>query len=123
MFLYPKRERWLFNISRRNNWINIIDNSFIFSYYNFFNFFFNRWMIFKPVLLREINMSSKRFTKGGYYLRVKSIFSTKLTKSISFHKRFNTIKLEIYTRLITFVDFPIFIIAFDSFKKIPSGFN
>src|SRR3990170_4318302 len=91
MFLYPNRERWVFNISGRNNWINILNNSFIFSYYRFFNFFFNRWVVFKPLLLREINMSSKRFTKGGYYLRVKSIFSAKLVKSNSVHKRFNTI--------------------------------
>src|SRR3989337_1591764 len=80
-------------------------------------------MKLKPFLLREINMSSKRFTKSGYYLRVKSIFSTKLMKSISFHKRFNTIKLNIYTRLITFVDFPILRVTFNSFQKIPSEFN
>src|SRR3990170_4828283 len=97
MFLYPNRERWFFNISIRNNWINIVDDSFFFSYYRFFNFFFNRWVIFKPLLFREINMSSKRFTKEGYYLRVKSIFSAKLLKSIGIHKRFNTIKLKLNT--------------------------
>src|SRR5215216_333782 len=97
MFLYPNRERWFFNISGSNNWINIINYSFIFSYYRFFNFFFVRWVIFKPLLLRDINMSSKRFIKGGYYFRVKSIFSAKLLKSIGIHKRFNTIILELNT--------------------------
>src|SRR3989337_3438085 len=115
MFLHPNRERWLFNISRRNNWINIIDNSFIFSYYRFFNFLFNRWMIFKPLLLREINMSNKRFTKRAYYLRVKSIFSAKLVKIIGIHKRFNTIKFKLNTYLFTFIEFPIFRVAFNSF--------
>src|SRR6266496_3137412 len=123
MFLYPNRERWFFNISSRNNWINIINNSFIFSYYWFSNFFFDRWVIFKPLLLREINMSSKRFTKGSYYLRVKSIFSAKLLKSIGIHKRFNTIKLKLNTWLFTFVEFPIFRVAFNSFQKTPPEFN
>ena len=56
-----------------------------------------KWMIFKPLLLREINMSSKLFTKGSYYLRVKSIFSAELMKSIGGHKRFNTIEIKYYT--------------------------
>src|SRR3989337_2012064 len=80
-------------------------------------------MKLKPFLLREINMSSKRFTKRSYYLRVNSIFSTKLMKSISLHKRFNTIKLKIYTWLFTFVELPIFRVAFNSFQKIPPEFN
>jgi hypothetical protein len=97
MFLYPNRERWFFNISSRNNRINIVDNSFFSSYVGLFDFFFKRWEIFEPLLLREINMSSKRFTERGYYLRVKSIFSAKLLKSIGIHKRFNTIILKLYT--------------------------
>src|SRR5215216_5119947 len=97
MFLYPDRERWVLNISRRNNWINIINYSFFFNWHRFFDFFFNRWVIFKPLLFREINMSRKRFTEGSYYLRVKSIFSAKLLKSIGVHKRFNTIKLKLNT--------------------------
>src|SRR6266511_631061 len=119
MFLNLNRERWFFNVSSRNNWINIIDNSFIFSYDRFFNFFFNRWVIFKPLLLREINMSSKIFTKGGYYLRVKSIFSAKLLKSIGIHKRFNTIILKLNTWLFTFIEFPILRVTFNSFSNIP----
>src|SRR6266511_2164997 len=59
MFLYPNRERWFLNISSRNNWINITKYSFLFNRYRFFNFFFNRWVIFKPLLFREINMSTK----------------------------------------------------------------
>jgi hypothetical protein len=42
-----------------NNWINIINYGFLFNWYRFFNFFFNRWVIFEPLLLRDINMSSK----------------------------------------------------------------
>ena len=49
MFLYPNRERWFLYISRRNNWINIIKYSFFFNWYRFFN----RWVIFKPLLFRE----------------------------------------------------------------------
>src|SRR6266496_2137351 len=116
MFLYPNRERWFFNISSRNNWINIINNSFIFNYYWFFNFLFNRWVIFEPLLLREINMR-------GYYLRVKSIFSAKLLKSIDIHKRFNTIILKLNTLLFTFVEFPIFRVAFNSLQNIPPELN
>src|SRR3989337_3874743 len=97
MFLYPNRKRWFLDISSRHNWINIVKNSFIFNYDRFFNFLFNRGMILKPLLLREINMSSKTFTKRGYYLRVKSIFSAKFTENIGIHKRFNTIKLRCYT--------------------------
>src|SRR5215216_3142273 len=97
MFLYPNRERWFVNINRRDNWINIIDYSFFFRWYRFFDFFFNRWVIFEPLLLREINMSSKRFTEGSYYLRVESIFSAKLLKSIGIYKRFNTIILKLNT--------------------------
>src|SRR3990170_2841537 len=115
MFLYPNRERWFFNISSRHNWINIVNNSFIFNFDWFFGFFFDRGMIFKPLLLREINMSSKRFTKRGYYLRVKSIFSAKLVKNIGIHKRFNTIKLKLNTLLFTFIEFPILKVAFNSF--------
>ena len=81
MFLNPNRKMWFLNISRRDNWINIIKYSFFFSWYWFFNFFFNRWVIFKPLLLREINMSSKWFTERSYYLRVKSIFSAKFTEA------------------------------------------
>jgi hypothetical protein len=44
-------------------------------------------MKLEPFLLREINMSSKRFTKVATISEIKSIFSAKLTKSISFHKR------------------------------------
>ena len=51
-------------------------------------------MIFKPLLLSEINISSKRITERSYYLRVKSIFSAKLTENIGVHKRLNTIKLR-----------------------------
>src|SRR3990170_3595927 len=76
MFLNPNRERRFLNISSRHNWINMVNNCFFFNTNRFF-IQFNWWMIFKPFLLREINMSSKRFTKGIYYLRVKSIFSTK----------------------------------------------
>src|SRR6266511_2779609 len=115
MFLHPNREMWFLNISSSNNWINIINNSFIFSYHWFFNFFFNRWVIFEPLLFRKINMSSKRFTKGSYYLRVKSIFSAKLLKSIGIYKRFNTIKLKLNTWLFTFIEFPIFRVAFNFF--------
>jgi hypothetical protein len=97
MFLYSNRERWFLNISSRNNRINIINNSFLFSFNRFYYFYFNGRMIIKPLLLREINMSSKRFTERSYYLRVKSIFSAKFTKSIGIHKRFNTIKLKVYT--------------------------
>src|SRR6266566_536014 len=97
MFLYPNREKWFFNISGRHNWINIVNDGFIFRYDRLFNFFFNRGMIFKPLLLREINVSSKCFAERGYYLRVKSIFSAKLVKSIGTHKRFNTIKFKLYT--------------------------
>src|SRR3989337_1056630 len=73
VFLYPNRERWFFNISSRNNRINIVDYSFFSSYDRFFYFFSNRWVIFVPLLLREINVSSKRFTERGYYLRVRTI--------------------------------------------------
>ena len=35
MFFYPNRERWFLNISRRNNWINIVKYSFFFNWYRF----------------------------------------------------------------------------------------
>ena len=81
MILYPNRERWFLNISSRNNRI-IISDSLFFNYNrcNYFNF--NGRIIFKPILLREINVSSKRFTEGSYYFRIKSIFSAKSRKSI-----------------------------------------
>src|SRR3990170_4579179 len=97
IFLYSNRKMWLLNISSRNNRINIISDSLFFNFNRFYYFHFNGRMIFKPLLLREINMSSKRFTERSYYLRVKSIFSAKITKSIGIHKRFNTIKLKVYT--------------------------
>src|SRR3989337_2456578 len=59
-------KRWFLNISSRHNWINMVNNYFFFNTNRFLNLFFNRGMIFKPLLLREINMSSKCFTKGSY---------------------------------------------------------
>src|SRR5215216_5258825 len=97
MILYSNRKRWFLNISSRNNRINIISNGFFFNFNRFYYFNFNGRMIFKPLLLREINMSSKRFIERSYYLGVKSIFSAKITKSIGIHKRFDTIKLKVYT--------------------------
>src|SRR3989337_4380546 len=62
VFLYPNRERWFFNISCRNNRVNIVEDSFLSRYDRFFDYFSNRWVIFEPLLLGEINVSSKRFT-------------------------------------------------------------
>ena len=59
MIFYFNRKRWFLNISSRNNRINIISNSFFFNFNRFNYFNFNGRMIFKPLLLREINMSSK----------------------------------------------------------------
>src|SRR3954470_17409835 len=92
MILYSNRERWFLNISSRNNRI-IIGDSLFFSFNRCSYFYFYGRMIFKPLLLREINMSSKIFTQRNYYLRVKSIFSAKFMENIGIHKRFNTIKL------------------------------
>ena len=89
--------RWFLNISGGNNRTNIICNSFFFNFNRFYYFYFNGRMIFRPLLLGEINMSRKLFIERSYYLRVKSIFSAKFTKSIGTHKRFNTIKLKVYT--------------------------
>src|SRR3990170_6133343 len=74
MILYSNRERWFLNISSRNNRINIISDSLFFNFNRCNYFYFNGRIIFKPLLLREINMSSKRFTERSYYLRVKSIY-------------------------------------------------
>src|SRR3954468_3461901 len=80
MILYSKREGWFLNISSRNNRITISDSLFFnFNRCNYF-YFYGR-MIFKPLLLGEINISSKRFTERSYYLRVKSIFSAKFTEN------------------------------------------
>src|SRR3954471_11473683 len=97
MILYSNRERWFLNISGRNNRINIISDSLFLNFNRFNYLYLNGRMIFKPLLLREINISSKEFTKRIYYLRVKSIFSAKLTENIGIHKRFNTIKLRCHT--------------------------
>src|SRR6187399_655323 len=94
MILYPNRERWFLNISGRNNRINIISDSLFFNFNRFNYFYFNRGVVFKPLPLGEINMSSKRFTERSYYLRVKSIFSAKFTENIGIHKSFKTIKLR-----------------------------
>src|SRR3954470_846555 len=92
MILHSNRERWFLNIRSRNNRIIISDS--LFFYFNRCSYFyFYGRMIFKPLLLREINISSKRFIERSYYLRVKSIFSAKLTENFGIHKRFNTIKL------------------------------
>ena len=69
MILYSNRERWFLNISSRNNRINIISDSLFFNFNGCNNFYFNGRIIFKPLLLREINVSSKRFTRSSYYLR------------------------------------------------------
>src|SRR3954465_5973504 len=62
MTLYSNREGWFIKIRSRNNWIIISDNIFFnFNRCNYF-YFYGR-MIFKPLLLGEINISSKRFTK------------------------------------------------------------
>src|SRR3954471_2353595 len=115
MILYSNRERWLLNISSRNDRI-IISDSLFFNFNRCNYFYFNGRIIFKPLLLREINMSSKGFTERSYYLRVKPIFSAKFTENIGIHKRFNTIKLRCYTWLFTFVEVPIFRVAFNSFQ-------
>ena len=80
MIFYPNRKRRFLNISSRNNRI-IISDSLFFNCNRCNYFYFNGRIIFKPLLLREINMSSKRFTERSYYLRVKSIFSAKSTKA------------------------------------------
>src|SRR3954465_12012990 len=90
MILYSNRERWFLNIRSRNNRI-IMSDSLFFNFNRCSYFYFYGGMIFKPLLLREINISSKRSTERSYYLRVKSIFSAKLTENIGVHKRFNTI--------------------------------
>src|SRR3989337_107957 len=97
VFLYPNRKGWFFNVSCRNNRVNIIEDSFLSRFWWFFDYFSNRWVIFEPLLLWEINVSSKRFTQSSYYLRVKAIFSANLMKSIGKHKRFDTIILKFYT--------------------------
>ena len=94
MILYSNRERWFLNIRSGNN-RNIISDSLFFNFNRFNYFYFNGGMIFKPLILREINMSSKLFTERSYYLRVKSIFSAKFAENIGIHKRFN--KLRCYT--------------------------
>ena len=81
MILYSNRERWFLNIRSRNNRI-IISDSLFFNFNRCSYFYVYGRMIFKPLLLREINMSSKRFTERSYYLRVKSIFSAKFTENI-----------------------------------------
>ena len=58
MILYPNRERWFLNIRSRNNRI-IISDSLFFNFNRCSYFYFYGRMIFKPLLLREINMSSK----------------------------------------------------------------
>ena len=63
MILYSSREWRFLNISSENNRISIINNSFFFNFNRFNYFKFNGRMIFKPLLLREINMSRKRFKK------------------------------------------------------------
>lgn len=92
MILYPNRKRWFLNVSSRNKRINIINSSFFFNSNRFYYFPFNGRMISKPLVLREINNSRKLFTERSYYLRVKSIFSAKFTRSIGIHERFNIIK-------------------------------
>src|SRR3954469_16405279 len=62
MILYSNRKRWFLNISGRNNRI-IISDSLFFNFNRCNYFYFNGRIIFKPLLLREINMSSKRFTE------------------------------------------------------------
>ena len=94
MILYPNRKRWFLNITSRNNRI-IISDSLFFNCNRCNYFYFNGRIIFKSLLLREINVSSKGFTERSYYLGVKSIFSAKSTKSIDIHKRFNTTNLGV----------------------------
>src|SRR3954463_308990 len=122
MILYSNKERWFLNIRSKNNRIIVSDNLF-FNFNRCSYFYFYGRMIFKPLILREINISSKRFAEKSYYLRVKSIFSAKLTENIGIHKRFQTIKLRSHTRLLTFVEVPIFKVAFNSIQQIPSEFN
>src|SRR3954467_14902972 len=62
MILYPNRERWFLNIRSRNNRI-IISDSLFFNFNRCSYFYFYGRMIFKPLLLGEINISRKRFTE------------------------------------------------------------
>ena len=64
MILYSNRERWFLNIRSWNNRI-IISDSLFFNFNRFKYFYFYGRMIFKPLLLGEINISSKRFTEGS----------------------------------------------------------
>src|SRR3954468_19364800 len=79
MILYSNRERWFLNIRSRHNRI-IISNSLFFNFNRCSYFYFYGRMLFKPLLLGEINISSKRFTERSYYLRVKSILVLNLWK-------------------------------------------
>src|SRR3954465_8756549 len=115
MILYSNREMWFLNIRSRNNRI-IISDSLFFNFNRCSYFYFYGRMIFKPLLLGEINISSKRFTERSYYLRVRSIFSAKLTENIGIHKRYNTIKRMCHTRLLTFVEVVVFRVAFNSIQ-------
>ena len=76
VILNSNREKSFLNISSRNNRI-IISDSIFFNFNRWNYFLFNGRIIFKPLIPREINMSSKGFTEISYYLRVKSIFSAK----------------------------------------------
>ena len=58
MILYPNRERWFLNIRSRNSRI-IISNSLFFNFNRCSYFYFYGRMIFKPLLLGEINIGSK----------------------------------------------------------------
>src|SRR3954464_3885519 len=86
MILYSNRERWFLNIRSRNNRI-IISDSLFFNFNRSNYFYFYGRMIFKPLLLGEINISSKRFIERRYYLRLKSIFNAKFTENFGIHKR------------------------------------
>ena len=88
MILYPNSERWFLNIASRNNMIIISDGLFFsFNWCSYF-YFYGR-MIFKPLLLREINISSKRFIERSYYLIVKTEMLQKGNREFKLQSRWD----------------------------------
>src|ERR1041385_2760747 len=80
-------------------------------------------MILILLLFRRVNVRGKVLTKINHKLRIKTNLRTKGIKIISFHKALNVIMLIIYSRLNTFIDFPVFTILLDPLNEIPLFFD
>ena len=107
----------VFNISSRHNWINIVHDSFNFSYYRFFNFFFNRGWYLNHFSLGRSTWVANDSQKEATISQSSTYLVLNLWKASGIHKRFNTVKLKLNTWLFTFIEFPIFRVAFNYFKR------